>query len=295
MKISAHTLLWNAAAAWLILAVPARLPAQTSDAASAPYTATMTFDVASVHENKNLDPTAGIRVSGQFVPRTATFHASNWTIDNLIGYAYRANTPQVIGLPKWPFPTMFVIEAKGSSEADARIAALTQEQQFEEQRHMLQTLLEDRFKLKTHWETKEGDIYHLVVGKGGPKFGGEGSMPPSADELKSFGDHPIPPLYQKSDGQGFDFLAHGCSMSQLVETLTSQFGRPVDDKTGLTGKYDFVLKYKGRWDSDRRPDDLDPTLPMDQALQQELGLKVEAAKGPLKILVIDHIEKPSEN
>jgi uncharacterized protein (TIGR03435 family) len=77
--------------------------------------------------------------------------------------------------------------------------------------------------------------------------------------------------------------------------LTAQFGRPVRDMTGLTGKYDFVLKYKGRWDRDRDADDLDPTLPMDRALQQELGLKVEAARGPVRTLVIDHVEKPQAN
>ena len=176
------------------------------------------------------------------------------------------------------------------------MAALTEEQQSAEQQHMLQALLEERFKLKTHWETKEGDVYNLVVAKGGPKLGVEGSMPPSADELKIFGeDRPVPALCQKNDGQGYDFIAHGCSMDQWVGMLTAQFGRPVMDKTGLTGKYDFVLKYKGRWDRDRNADDLDPTPPMDRALQEELGLKVEAAKGPVKILVIDHIDKPSEN
>jgi uncharacterized protein (TIGR03435 family) len=80
-----------------------------------------------------------------------------------------------------------------------------------------------------------------------------------------------------------------------VAMLTGQFGRPVNDETGLTGKYDFVLKYKGRWDRDRPADDLDPTPPMDRALQEELGLKVEAAKGPVNVLIIDHIDKPSEN
>jgi uncharacterized protein (TIGR03435 family) len=56
-----------------------------------------------------------------------------------------------------------------------------------------------------------------------------------------------------------------------------------------------MLKYQGRWDRDRNADDLDPTPPMDRALQEELGLKVETAKGPVKVLVIDHVEKPSEN
>jgi uncharacterized protein (TIGR03435 family) len=84
-------------------------------------------------------------------------------------------------------------------------------------------------------------------------------------------------------------------MGQWVGMLTAQFGRPAIDKTGLTGKYDFVLKYKGRWDRDRNADDLDPTPPMERALQEVLGLKVEAAKGSAKVLVIDHIDKPSEN
>lgn len=187
----------------------------------------------------------------------------------------------------------FMIEAKGDSEADAKLAALTEEQRRAEQQHMLQALLEERFKLKTHWETREGDIYDLMVAKGGPKLGAEGSMAPSAEELKTFGTHPLPPLNQKRDGQGFDFVAHGCSMEQLVRMLTAQFGRRVVDKTDLTGKYDFVLKYLGRWDRDRPTDDMDPTPPMDRALQEQLGLKVEGAKGSIQVLVIDHIEKPS--
>jgi uncharacterized protein (TIGR03435 family) len=264
-------------------------------AANAPYVATMTFDVASVRENKNVDGIAGFTMTGWFVPHTTTLRAINWTIENLIGVAYGADQHQIVGVPKWPWPTVFVIEAKGDGEADAKLAALTGELQWAEQQHMLQALLEDRFKLRTHWETKEGDIYNLVVAKGGPKLGAAGSMPPSANELKMLGGRPAPPLIQKNDGEGYDFIAHACSMDLWVRMLTPQFQRPVVDKTGLTGKYDFVLKYKGRWDRDRSADDMDPTPPMDRALQEELGLKVEAAKGPVKVLVIDHVEKPSDN
>jgi uncharacterized protein (TIGR03435 family) len=260
-----------------------------------PFVATMTFDVASMRENKDIDVNTGITVSGHFVPHTTTLRVTNWSIENLISYAYAIDLYQIVGAPKWPWPTLFVIEAGGDSEADAKMATLTKEQQWAEQQHMLQALLEERFKLKTHWETKEGDVYNLVVAKGGPKLRAEGSMPPSADESKNFGDRPVPALYQKNDGQGYDFIAHGCSMGGLVGTLTSQFGRPVMDKTGLTGKYDFVLRYRGRWDRDRSADDLDSTTPMDRALQEELGLKVEGAKGWVKVLVIDHIDKPSEN
>lgn len=273
----------------------AAAPAKSSLPANTPYVATMTFDVASVRENKDADPNAGITISGHFVPHTTVLRLINWDIENLITNAYGINRYQIAGAPKWRWPTVFVIEAKGDSATDAKMATLTGEQQWAEQKHMLQTLLEERFKLKTHWETKEGDVYNLVVAKGGPKLNPAGSMPLSAEDLKSFGDGPVPPIYQERDGRGYDFVAHGCSMSRLVAILTGQFGRPVIDTTGLTGNYDFVLRYRGRWDRDREADDMDPMPPIDRALQEQLGLKVESAKGPIKMLVIDHIEKPSEN
>lgn len=264
--------------------------------ADADYVATMTFDVASVRENKEIDVNRGFTMlSGGFVPHTSTLRVINWQIENLISEAYGVDRFQILDLPNWRWPTLFVIQAKGNSETDAKLATLSEEQQWTEQKHMLQTLLEDRFKLKTHWETKEGDVYDLIVAKGGAKLGAAGSMPRSTDNLKSPADQ-VPPLLQKNDGQGYDFIGHACSMTDLVTMLSSQFGRPVIDKTGLTDRYDFVLKYKGRWDRDRPADDLDPMPPMDRALQEQLGLKVEAVKGrPVKVLVIDHIEKPSNN
>ena len=259
------------------------------------YTATMTFEVASVRENKDVDGEVGFTMRGQFVPHTTHVRIQNWDIENLVGYAYGVNRHQVVGFPKWPYPTLFVIEAKSNPDMDAKIASLNKQQEHAEQQHMLQALLEERFHLKTHWETKEGDIYNLVLAKGKPKLVAEGLLPPSRDEATRFGDRPIPSLYQKNDGNGYDFIAHGCSMADFVGMLTGQFGRPVVDKTGLIDKYDFVLKYKGRWDRDRPADDLDPMPPMDRALQEQLGLKVEAAKGPVKMLIIEHVDKPAQN
>jgi uncharacterized protein (TIGR03435 family) len=266
--------------------------ARSSAPADVPYVATMTFDVASVRENKDVEKDGNVTMSGGPLLHTTTLRVNNWTIDNLIGMAYNVDHNQMIGLPNWPWPTVFVIEAKGDSEADAKMAKLNGEQQWAEQQHMIQALLADRFKLKTHWETKEGDVYILVVAKGGPKLGAAGSIPQSTDDLKMYGDSP---LYEKNDGQGYDFVAHGCDMVGFVRLLKAQFGRPVIDKTGLTGKYDFVVKFKGNWDRDRPADDLDPTPPLDGALQEELGLRVEPAKGPIRVLVINHIEKPSAN
>ena len=161
---------------------------------------------------------------------------------------------------------------------------------------MLQGLLADRFKLKTHWETREDLTYNMVVSKGGPKLQMAKGGPPSPEELKTWGDHPIPPLYERGDSRvGFDLIAHGCSMSDLKGMLAAKFGHPVMDKTGLTGKYDFVLRFHETRLSDRDADDMDPLPTLDVAIQDQLGLKLEPAKGPKQVLVIDHIEKPSEN
>jgi len=214
----------------------------------------------------------------------------------LISTAFDVMEYQIVGAPKWPWPTFFMVEAKGSSEADAKLAALPWKQREAEQEHMLQGLLAERFKMKAHWETREGDVYNLVVAKGGSRMGAAGSLALSAEEKERFGDHPVPPLSQTGcDAHGCTYVGHGCTVAQIVGILPGELRGQVFDKTGLTGKYDFVLKYMGGKIQDRPADDMNPTPPMDRALEDQLGLKVETGKGPVKVLVIDHIEKPSEN
>jgi uncharacterized protein (TIGR03435 family) len=87
-------------------------------------------------------------------------------------------------------------------------------------------------------------------------------------------------------------------METLATALTAQFGRPVHDKTGLTGKYDFLLRHYQIRESDRDNEtNTDPNLPpsLESAVQDQLGLKLEPAKGPVTNLVIDHLEKPTDN
>lgn len=280
---------------FMIFARPAFCQERGAEASSSYYVPSMKFDVASVRENKNIDPAAGITMGGSFAPNTTSLRLVNLSMNDLISTAYRVDQEQIVNSPKWPFPTLFMVEAKSDSASDAKMAALKPEQQRAEQEHMLQELLQERFSLKTHWDTREGDIYKLVVAKGGSKLSPAGPIENSAQKSEAHGDKPLPSIYQKNDGHGYDFIAHGCSIDMVVAMLQGQFGRPVIDETALTGKYDFVLKYKGRWDRDRDASDLDPMPPLDRALQEQLGLKVEGAKGPVKILVIDHVEKPSEN
>jgi uncharacterized protein (TIGR03435 family) len=254
----------------------------------------MTFEVASIPSIRQSPPADSYIVSGSFSPHSSSFRATNLNVANLLAIAYDVRWDQIQGSPDWP--AMFNVQAKSDSAADQRLAQLTKDQEKMEQQHMLQTLLADRFKLKIHWETRQGPTYDLVVAKKGPKMQLVKGDPPSAEEQKVWGDRPIPPLYQRGDSRvGFDFVAHGCSMNDLAETLARQFSRPVVDKTGLKGKYDFTLHYHDARLSDRSADDQDPTPPLDMAIQDQLGLKLEPAKGPIQLLVIDHIEKPSEN
>ena len=85
-------------------------------------------------------------------------------------------------------------------------------------------------------------------------------------------------------------------MAIFCDMLKGQFGRPVMDQTGLTGKYDFVLPYYGRFDDDRSPDDMNPAPTLDHSLEETLGLRVKASRGEIPVIVIDHVDQhPPEN
>jgi len=139
---------------------------------------------------------------------------------------------------------------------------------------MLQSLLAERFKLVLHRETKELPVYALVVSKTGVKVR-EVQDDGSAPEIGSGGGHQI--------------KAHHISMKALTSSLQGYIGDPVVDTTGLAGLYDLNL--------DCNPDE---SISADggslfEAVQQQLGLKLERRKGPVEVVVIDHVEKPSEN
>jgi uncharacterized protein (TIGR03435 family) len=286
----------------MALAVPSSLgqagaAAKTASSlpADAPYVPTMTFDVASVRESKP-DVNVGFTAdAGSFQPpNSSNLRLENYDLMNLILMAYEVNPRLIEGIPRDFEWTWFNIWAKADGETDAKLAKLTKEQVRLEQEHMIQVLLAECFKLKVHWETRDGQAYDLVVAKVG-KLHSTGAGP-SAEELKRFGDKPIPPLYQKrSSMDGFEYIGYGATTEQIASMLAMQMGRPVSDKTGLSGKYDFDLKYYQTMASDRKDDENNPWPPLETAIQDQLGLKLAASHGPGRYLVIDHVEKPSAN
>jgi uncharacterized protein (TIGR03435 family) len=261
-------------------------------AADAPYVPTMTFDVASVRQSP---PADSYSVGGWFMPNTTTLRANNWSIHNLISAAYGGLKFYQIdsnGIPQDVLRALYIIQAKGDPATEETIAKLPIKQQQAEQAHMILALLQERFKLKAHFETRQGDVYNLVAPKGEAKLRSATRPPPTAEETKIWGDRT---LYQRGSSRTeFDYVAHDCQMSDIVEMLASQFGHPVIDKTGFTGKYNFILKTHDTKQSDRKDDDTNPIPTLEEAIQ-ELGLKLEPAKGPTQVLIIDHIEKPTDN
>jgi uncharacterized protein (TIGR03435 family) len=229
-------------------------------------------------------------------PGRVTFE--NFALPSLISNAYNLMTYQLSG-PEW------LINGYGPLDPTFDIIAKIPDGTTKEQFHlMLQNMLAERFKLTIHHESKELPIYNLVVAKNGPKFKPSPDTPASADDT---GRGPAPKVTMGSDG--FPVLPPGTTMAwvngrarmratketmeKLVIDLAAQSGRPVRDLTGLKGQYDFELFWLP--DSVAAADiSAGPTLA--QAVQDQLGLRLESAKAPVDIVVVDHVEKvPTEN
>jgi bla regulator protein blaR1 len=251
------------------------------------------FDVASIRPTP-----AGIDPGPRFGlgPRT---HVESATLKGLVMLAYDVKDFQVSGGPGWTNSDRYDIDATVEGESRGtgpayRTLVLRR----------LQTLLRDRFKLAVHRETKELPIYELVVAKGGFKLQPvkEGSCVPfDAEKFRAPGSNPMDFCGYGGFGRGF-YEASTVSMADLAYALPMVVGRTVVDKTGITGifrihlTYQFVSPPAGPPDAARDPAPADDAgLSIFTALQEQLGLKLESSKGPVEVLVIDHVEKPSEN
>jgi uncharacterized protein (TIGR03435 family) len=204
-------------------------------------------------------------------PSTDRFSATNITLLALMQWAYGMPENQILDGPSWLSSTRFDIQAK--SDIGEQIKSLSSDQNNELKRRMVQALLADRFQLKLHQETRTLPAYDLIPAKGGSK------LQPSQSNGKSIG---ISRTY---------FNGQGLTMTLIAEELSQIAGRIVVDKTGLDGRYDLKLRWTP---DDAATTDTDvPTL--FTAIQEQLGLKLERAKEPVPVLIVDHIEQPSPN
>ena len=207
--------------------------------------------------------------------------SSTCNLHQLIEAAYSLERWQVTGGPAWLDTDLLDIEAKASEDLSGdseRVPALGRPAP-RKMMLTLQTLLAERFNLKVHRETRQDNVFTLVVAKGGPK------LQTPKDTSRS---------YVGSGRRGFPqaiaYTMEGvnASMEQLVHALEGNMRRPVTDQTGLPGKYDFRFEYGDDSTSGDSPAFL-------TALQDATGLKLNTAKGPVEFLVVDRVDKPSAN
>lgn len=246
------------------------------------------FEVASI---KPSDP--GGRNTFVNITPGGGFRATNVNTKFLIRVAYHVENFQLSGGPAWMSSDMYDIEARssGGPEADIRKMNEAQRDEFEKRIQLkLQSLLADRFRLQIHRETKDMPIYEMVVGKGGPKL-----TPAAADNGKG-------PRGMRMRPGAFEGM--GATLPMLAQTLSDATSRKVIDKTGIAGNYDFKLDWTpapGQMVPPPGPENEtlpapDPSGPsIFTAIEEQLGLKLQATKGPVEVIVVDRVEKPSAN
>jgi len=240
------------------------------------------YDIISIHPHNAMDDNIS------FMSRPGNFAATNCTLKELISEAYGIREDLISGLPGWADTAHFDVTAKVSDFNPNVFKNLTREQRDS----MLLPMLADRFHVKAHTEVKTLSVFNLVVAKDGPKF--KLNPPPPVDP-----DNPR----KGQEGRGNininndDLTATAISLSSFAETLAGQLNHTVIDKTGLTGDYDFKLKWTPEEQANSTADNGTTDRPPDlfTALQEQLGLKLEATKGPVTTLVVDHAEQPSPN
>jgi uncharacterized protein (TIGR03435 family) len=234
----------------------------------------LTFEVASIKPSKPGGRGGGIKA----LPGGQEYKAKNVPVKLIISLMYRVPMGQISGGPGWLDTDFYDIEAKADRSYN-----------LDDLHTMFQNLLADEFKLKFHEETKEGPVYALMVDKSGSKM--KVNESPQDFEI---------PLRGGKDGVTIGtrvpmpYLCYWLGLNPVRND-----GRPVIDRTGLTGNYDFTLSFAPELPPGFPKENLPPGL-LDRptifdALKQQLGLKLEAQKGPVEYYVIDHVEKPAEN
>jgi len=240
------------------------------------------FDVASIRLSKSHD--AGARFA--FTPDG--FYATNISVAMLLKLAYGVEEDQIVGLPRWAKSERFDIAAKALGRDLRKLS-------MEQREHMIRPLLADRFQLRLHEVEKNVSVYTLVISKNGSKL-----RRPKPDACGPLAEHS---QTLRMMGRG-DLLGLCVPMELITQALADQLGRPVIDRTGLKGDFDFTLHwtpdeevpFRSRkvWPQENTVPDSDwPTL--FTAADEQLGLRLKGEKGAAGAIAIDHFEEPSAN
>jgi uncharacterized protein (TIGR03435 family) len=263
-----------------------------------PQAAPVPFEVASVKPNNSTD-----RGVMQALPG-GTLTIRNGPLRYIIAGAYNVSpraSDRISGLPGWTESERFDIDAKAAPRAIP--AGLSPKQRNDRSMLMLQSVLADRFKMTAHWETKQGPVYSLTIAKNGLK------LPKAKIEEKDCPEVPTRTEYchMFNGGQGQGLHGKTISITDLVDGLQGWTDHPVIDNTGgVKGLFDIDTEGwvpmfprpgppPGTEPSEEDKAFADPARPTLQQVLDKVGIKMESTKGPVQVLVIDHIERPAEN
>jgi uncharacterized protein (TIGR03435 family) len=270
------------AATFLLCATASAISQQSSppqtppSALASPAAEPLAFDAISIRPN-NSGPTIDNGVS-----RVVTyirfssdgFEMVNANLKSLISAAYNVKDDAIVGGPNWIVSNHYDVNGKVTGSEGAAPPKLTSPRR----KLMIRALLADRFKLAVHEESKEAAIYELTIAKSGVKLH-EGTPAPTNTPMTF------------APGQ---ISFNAAPIAAIADVLARELHRPVIDKTGLTGKYDITLHWTEQMNlSDNSADTSAPSI--FTAVEEQLGLKLTSAKGPVKTLVIDHVEPPTDN
>ena len=225
------------------------------------------FEVASIRPHQS----AGDEPSDRRVLPGGRFIATATTVRTLIRIAFGTDDNRISGAPNWIDNETFDIAATTANHAE-----VTTPEQFQQ---LILSLLEDRFQFKFHREQKEVPVYWLELDKPG-KLGP--ALKPSTPASQ-------PDMSTNSNGSRAAMKASKMSMADIAAALRRQAGRPVEDHTDLKGNFDFQIE----WAPEETPDSADPSL--FTVLKEQLGLKLQSARGTTETLIIDQITHPSAN
>jgi len=219
------------------------------------------FEVAAIRPSA-VAPGAGTSVE---VFEGGRIKIVNEPIKLLVRQAFQVQNVQIAGGPEWLDSARYDIEAKTGRPEKPRPGDLAP---------LLQALLTERFHLKFHREMREMGVTALVSDRR-PKLKG------SEDEANTMSTH--------AEAGKSQVVATGVTMATLAAYVGNRLSRIVIDKTGLSGAYDFILEWSPSEEADA------PAPPLVAALREQLGLRLETQKSPVEVLVIDHVDRPTEN
>ena len=280
------------------VSAPQSASAQGAAPTVAPSAPLPSFEVASIKPNRS-----GDTIGGALMP-PERYTATNLPIKGLIEFAYNVQDFQLSGGPSWITSERYDVDAKVDDSRAGELRKLSFWRRRDQMRLMVQSLLTDRFSLLLSHKTEILPIYALVIAKTGAKL--QESKPNKNDSSGAKGHVGQEGEFSISQGQ---LTAQRFSIEGLVWLLSRPLGRPVVDRTGLKGNYDFTLQWSpdeghgamAKVQTDDGPGTAAAPLPGSSgpsiftAIQEQLGLKLESTKGPLDVIVIDYIERPSEN